>query len=320
MGAPNITGVITGSVTEDSGLVISGNLTDAGNGAANTWTIASGATYGTATINSAGQWSYDLDDTNGVVDALDFGETLTDTFVVRVTDAFGTDTQTITITITGVPCFTAGTLIDTENGPRPIEDLQPGDLVRTQDHGLQPVRWIGRRRVGPDALMADEKLWPIRIAAGALGKGVPRRDLLVSRQHRMLIRPDMVCELCGEDDVLVPALRLLGLPGIRLADASGPVDYVHLLFDRHQIVFAEGAASESLLLGPQALRMLPPECRQEIAAIFPDAALRWPLGVPARHIPDRRLQKTLVAWCSAQSVPMMRPAARYRAAGVSGAV
>lgn len=294
MGTPNIAGTFTGTVAEDSGLVITGALTDVGNNAANTWSISSGATYGTASVNASGQWSYDLDDTNAVVNALGAGDTLTDTFVVRVSDMWGTDTQVITITITGVPCFVAGTLIETESGPRKVEDLVPCDRICTKDNGLQSLRWIGRSVVSDAEVLTNDRLRPILICAGALGQGLPKRDLLVSRQHRMLMASDTIFRTCGEEEVLLPAISLLELPGIRPCDGAGPWEYFHLLFDSHEIVFAEGAPSESLLLGPEALQILPEADQDEICAIFPDAALRARLGHPARLVPERDTQKLLV--------------------------
>lgn len=299
MAAPNITGTFTGSVLEDSGVAISGTLTEFNNANANTWTINSGASFGSASINSAGVWSYDLDDTNATVNALTAGQTLTDTFVVRVTDVRGTDTQTITITITGVPCFTSDTLIETADGPQACALLNVGDLIWTRDNGLQPLRWIGRRAVGAAELAGNDKLYPVRIGAGALGAGLPLRDLWVSRQHRMLVSSDIARRICGEAEVLLPAIRLIGLPAIAVDTGVRAVEYVHLLFDRHQIVFAEGAPSESLLLGTEALRMLSIEAQEEICSLFPKPAQLASLAVPARMIPQRRWQKTLVAHSNA---------------------
>lgn len=294
MAAPNIRGTITGSILEDGGAIVSGALTDIGNLSANTWAINSGASFGAVSINASGVWSYDLDDTNATVNALKFG-TLTDTFVVRVTDALGSDTQLITITINGVPCFTAGTLIETEFGPRDVATLKPGDLIWTQDEGLQPLRWLGRHKVRAADMAETDTLAPVRIRAGALGGSLPWRDLRVSRQHRMLVSSDIAAKVCGAAEVLVPAIRLVGLPGIALDVSGQEVEYIHLLFDCHQIVLAEGAPSESLLLGVEALKMLPEAAREEIAALFPDAQARATLGRPARIIPDRRWQKSLVA-------------------------
>jgi VCBS repeat-containing protein len=275
MGTPTIGGQITGAVTEDSGLVITGDLNDIGFGTGNTddvWSIQSGATYGTATINPAtGLWSYDLDDSNPVVNALDAGDTLTDVFTVLMVDADGrSDTQVITITITGVPCFVAGTPIDTPSGPRPVESLRPGDLVLTLDHGPQPLLWTGSCHLDRQALAARPDLRPVRISRDALGPGIPGRDILVSPQHRLLLRSPWLDLALGSPEALVPALRLDGKPGIGRSPQAGPVHYVHLLFERHEIVTSAGLASESLLLGPGLRHLLPPDSLAEIRALIPD--------------------------------------------------
>ncbi|WP_353143118.1 Hint domain-containing protein, partial [Paracoccus sp. (in: a-proteobacteria)] len=85
-------------------------------------------------------------------------------------------------------CFIAGTLILTADGEVPIEQIGVGDLVQTRDNGLQPVRWIGSQKLGAAELAAMPKLQPIRVKAGALGPDAPRQDLLVSPQHRVLVR------------------------------------------------------------------------------------------------------------------------------------
>ncbi len=132
-------------------------------------------------LAATGNWIYDLNDTNPVVAALNTGDTLTDSFTVRLTDAGGTDTQVITITIQGTtpPCFTPGMLIATPQGPRPVERIAPGDLVLTRDHGARAVLWTGMRRI-----VAEGDLAPIVIAAGMLGN---RREIIVAPQHRVCI-------------------------------------------------------------------------------------------------------------------------------------
>ncbi|UXX82747.1 Hint domain-containing protein [Roseovarius pelagicus] len=273
MGTPTIGGQTTGAVTENSGIIISGNLDDVGLLAGNnddTWSISSSATYGTATINpTTGVWSYDLNDSHPVVHALDPGDTLTDVFTVYMLDADGqSDTQNITITISGAVCFAAGSQIETAQGLRRVECLRVGDRIHTLDRGLQPLRWVGRQDVSADALRNDKKLRPIRIAAGALGQGLPRRDLLVSRQHRMLISGPAALKVFGCQQVLIPAIKLVGLVGISIERTSRDLQYFHLLLDAHHIVFAEGAPSETLLPGPQAMALLPPTARDEIRAIL----------------------------------------------------
>src|SRR5690606_18039618 len=83
---------------------------------------------------------------------------------------------------TGVLCFARGTLIETVRGAIAVEELTLGDLIRTLDSGYQAIRWIGCRKLGSNELAASPKLQPVRIKAGALGAGLPLRDLVVSPQ------------------------------------------------------------------------------------------------------------------------------------------
>lgn len=266
---PNIGGVISGAVTEDSGVVISGALTETANIWGDTWSIQSSAAYGTVSINpSTGLWTYDLDDTNALVNALDGGQTMTDTFVVRVTDAVGSDTQTITITITGVYCFAAETLIETAHGARPAAEIRAGDLVRTVDHGMQSVRWVGQRQVSLAEMIAKPGLQPIRIAAGALGDGLPRSALTVSRQHGIRLSLPMAELVAGTSEVLVRACALTALPGIGQILPQDGVTYVHLMFDQHELLMSEGVVSESFFPGEQALAMLAPAERAEVMDVL----------------------------------------------------
>ena len=161
-------------------------------------------------------------------------------------------------------CYARGTHILTPDGEVRVEDLRPGDLVVTRDNGPQPIRWIGC-----SSARAVDKLAPVRIARGALGRGLPRRDLSVSRQHRMLLASPVVQRMFGSAEVLVPAVKLLALRGVSLQETGDQVDYFHLLTDRHEIVFAEGAPSETLLTGPYARHAMGPEALEEIETLFP---------------------------------------------------
>lgn len=204
-----------------------------------------------------------------------------------------------------VPCFTRGTLIETASGPVAVEDLKVGDLVRTRDNGLQPIRWIGSRRLGRAGLAAKPNLRPIRIRAGALGTGTPSADLLVSPQHRILVRSRIAQRMFSTAEVLVAAKQLLQLDGIEIADDLETVDYFHILFDRHEVVYSNGAETESLYTGPQALAGVGKAAREEIFALFPtlaetedepQAARLLPSGRQARKLAVRHLQhgKSLV--------------------------
>ena len=171
-----------------------------------------------------------------------------------------------------VPCFTAGVRLLTAKGQRPVEKIAVGDLVETADNGLQPVRWVGSRTLDAVDLAAAPELRPIRIARGALGDGLPKRDIMVSPQHRMLVRSAIAQRMFGADEVLVAAKHLVSLAGVSVADDVTEVTYLHLLFDRHEVVFAEGARSETLYVGAEALRSVGEAARAEILALFPQLA------------------------------------------------
>ncbi len=158
-----------------------------------------------------------------------------------------------------VPCFTAGTTIDTARGPVAVEALRPGDLVVTLDHGLQALRWTGRRTVP-----AAGDLAPVTFAP--LFPGGPR--LRVSPLHRMLVSCWQAEVLFGAPEVLVAAEHLVGEAGVARAPGDS-VTYVHLLFDRHEIVFAGGLASESFHPGTVGLSALDRVARAEVLGLFP---------------------------------------------------
>lgn len=170
-----------------------------------------------------------------------------------------------------VLCFVAGSQILTADGEVAVEDLRPGMLVITQDAGPQPVRWVGRRLLDAIDLQVAPHLRPVRIRRGALGDGaLPRRDLLVSPQHRILVRSQIAQRIFGAPEVLAAAGQLLAVDGIETVTDAASVTYVHFVLDRHHIVFAEGAPTESLYPGPEALKSVGRAARQELLALFPE--------------------------------------------------
>lgn len=188
-------------------------------------------------------------------------------------------------------CFCSGTLIDTPNGPVRVETLRPGDWVHTADHGPQTLRWIGGQRLerpGPHA--------PIKIAADALGNGLPSQPLAVSPQHRILVQSPIVQRMFGTAEVLVPALRLMGLPGVAQAPADAPTRYWHMLFDRHEVICANGIWAESLYLGPEAVKSIGEAAVAEILSIFAVDSLADLAQLTERHarpVPAPSRQKRL---------------------------
>ncbi len=193
-----------------------------------------------------------------------------------------------------MPCFVEGTRIETPCEQVPVEDLRVGDFVRTADHGDQAIRWIGSRPVSSLELCMNSKLRPIRIAAGSMGNGLPDRDLLVSRQHRLLVRSKISHRMFGAREVLVPAVKLLGIPGVEMPPADRGTRYHHFLCDSHEIVFAENCPTETLLLGPETLKTLSPKSRHEISKIFPDFTRNQSGCLAARPVVEGKVTKTLV--------------------------
>lgn len=184
-----------------------------------------------------------------------------------------------------VNCFSAGTFIRSARGTIPIEELKVGDQVWTLDHGYQPIRWIGRERIASARLAFHPEFRPIRIAAHALGPGTPARDLWVSPQHRVLIASRVVERVLGQPEALIAAKHLEGMPGIEAEPSWNTIIYVHLVFDRHEVIAAEGAWAESLYTGEQALAAVGPDARAEFAAIFPAmATTEVPPMAPARAL------------------------------------
>lgn len=133
-----------------------------------------------------------------------------------------------------VPCYCRGTPIATPDGEVAVEDIAIGDLVTTQSGEAKPVKWIGRRSYEGRFIRRKRDVLPVCIAAGALGEGIPARDLWVSPGHSLYL-----------DGLLVPALLLVNGLTITQAQAVDRVEYFHLEFEGHEIVFAAAAPAES---------------------------------------------------------------------------
>ena len=186
---------------------------------------------------------------------------------------------------TGTACFVAGTLIDTDTGPRAIETLKPGDTVLTLDAGAQPVRWIGTTKVNGRGSLA-----PVCLSPGVYGATHP---VWVSPQHRILI-DDWRAQLhCGADEVLIPAKALINGRTVRQTPRA-QVTYVHLLFDHHQIVTTAGLRSESYFPVAAESDGWAPEVERELRALFPQIK-GWADGATARVVQPCRMGPVLRA-------------------------
>ncbi|MFN3722586.1 MAG: Hint domain-containing protein [Paracoccaceae bacterium] len=166
-------------------------------------------------------------------------------------------------------CFASGTRITTSSGMKNVEDLKVGDSVLTYDNGFKPIRWIGCRTLSRSDLNKNDLLRPITLSAGALGHGFPEKDLVLSRQHRVLVKSSIATRMFGAREILVPAKDLRGLAGVEITRRASSVEYWHILFNNHEVILSENTPSESFYFGPQAQGAIPPEAYEEIKALFP---------------------------------------------------
>jgi len=193
-----------------------------------------------------------------------------------------------------IACFVAGTRILTVEGQRAVEQLVPGDRILTRDHGLQTLRWIGCRHVDASEIREFETVRPIRIAKGALGNGMPDRDLLVSPEHRVMVSGDEVAELIGEEEALIAAKYLVGRDGVTVEEVESVI-YYHLMFDDHELVLSEGTWTESFLPGLGAMNGLDVEAVEELYAMYPELRILPTPFKPARAAVDPVIARMLSA-------------------------
>lgn len=170
----------------------------------------------------------------------------------------------------GIICFTPGTRIATPDGPMLVEDLREGDQVQTRDSGAQDIMWIGSRHMTGARLYVMPRLRPVRFHAGALGIERPDQELLVSPQHRMLIRGQTARALFNTPEVLVAAGELVNGTNITVDLNVREVKYIHLLLPSHQIIWANGVECESFHPASTALSSLDDTDKTRLLAQYPD--------------------------------------------------
>jgi hypothetical protein len=140
----------------------------------------------------------------------------------------------------GSACFLRGTRLLTPSGERKIEDLRIDDLVTTLSGAAKPITWIGRRvyRRSTNSRHPDGIL-PVRVAKSALGPDAPHCDLFISQQHALWV-----------DGLFIKAMDLVNGSSITVHSTAehSEIEYLHVKFAQHDVIFAEGAPSETLLV------------------------------------------------------------------------
>jgi Hint domain len=169
--------------------------------------------------------------------------------------------------VRSTPCFTPGAMIATHRGELQVEELVAGDRVITRDNGVQTVRWVGKTQMYLQDFQMDPHLLPVLIRRGALGKDLPERDLMVSPNHRILVANERTSIRFADREVLVPA-KHIAAAGVQTVQSSGTT-YIHFMCDRHEVVLADGAWTESFHPDDQSLKGMGNAQRLEIFEIFP---------------------------------------------------
>jgi hypothetical protein len=187
-----------------------------------------------------------------------------------------------------VICFTPGTRLRTERGEVAIEDLDEGDRLLTRDDGPQDVIWSGHRRMSGARLFALPDQRPIRLRVNALGVDRPDEDLVVSPEHRVLVGGETPRDLWGETEVLVRAGDLVGDRGITVDHSLRETWYIHLMLERHQVVWANGVQVESFHPGYMGLETLSGLQRESLYDLRPELQDDpFAYGGPARRMLNR---------------------------------
>ncbi|NOC84054.1 Hint domain-containing protein [Ruegeria sp. HKCCD6428] len=168
------------------------------------------------------------------------------------------------------PCFVAGTLIETEAGPRPVENLMIGDRVCVSGGKTLPILWIGKKVLSAQTLALQPKFRPVRIRRDAICKGQPNQDVFVSPEHRIMLEGWRAELLFGQDRVFVAAIHLVNDGTIQQVHTGEDITYYHIACSRHAVLHSQGLRSESLFLGDTALKSFCREDVEELLALFPE--------------------------------------------------
>lgn len=250
-------------------LVTAGSTLDLSHTKVSGFTVASSNALGTTfTVSDLGT-AFQIAGGSGHDTLIAQGFTLT---AAQRTEIFATNSIETIVDQSGtfaVACYCRATLILTDNGEVPVENLKIGDFLMTMSGQLRPIKWIGRRSYGGRFLVGQNHILPICIKAGALDENTPKRDLWISPQHAMYL-----------GGILIEASNLVNGVSVVQAERVDKVEYFHVELDSHDVIIAEGAYSESFV-DDDSRGMF--HNAREYGALYPDAAV-----VAARYCASRR--------------------------------
>ncbi len=170
----------------------------------------------------------------------------------------------------GTVCFVPGTKIKTPIGEQMVQDLEEGDQVCTKDNGIQTIRWIGKRDISGGRLFALPQLRPVRLKPNALSQGEPDQDLVVSPDHKIVVKGPIAQSLFNTSEVLVAARDLINGTSIRTDHSCTGVTYIHLMLDQHQIIWANNVQTETFHPACMAVENIAHDQRAGLWERFPD--------------------------------------------------
>ena len=180
--------------------------------------------------------------------------------------------------------FSRGTLIEGADGPIAVEDIDPGTMIRTVDNGLQPVRWVARCTPDFTERGASDDFLPVRVRADTMGELRPDTDLVVSSRFRFLLTGAGCRAAFGHDEMLAPVRAYTDGDRISPVYNVHALEFFNIMFDRHQLVRANGLVTESFHPGTYGMATMPPEVRREMMRLFPhlggDMAAFGPVARP----------------------------------------
>ena len=178
------------------------------------------------------------------------------------------DTRLLYSELASVPCFCQGTTLMTATGEQPVDWICSGDRVLTKDHGFQSVLWANRTVISARKLQSTANLRPIKIAARSIDKDTPAKDLLLSPEHRILLKSPQIELLFGCGEVFAPIKSVANDGDVARTLPDHDISYYHIMFAQHEIVLADGLWIESFFPDKMALAALPAKKQAQIRGLL----------------------------------------------------